>query len=171
MKTNKVVVLPYDKNWDIEFEKIKNELLYVLEDVTLGIEHIGSTAVKGVVAEPIIDIDVIIPTYDCFNIVIKRLKKIGYKYEENPEIKDRESFKYIGKLKLMEHNLYVCPRNSKELKRHIAFRNYLINNKKAIETYNDIKINAVKKFPNNINKYGEYKSVYIKDIYRKLHLL
>lgn len=171
MKTNKVVVLPYDKNWDIEFKKIKNELLYVLEDITIGIEHIGSTAVQGLYSKPIIDIDVIIPTYDCFNILIKRVNKIGYEYEGNLGINDRESFKYVGKRKLMNHNLYVCPRNSKELKRHIFFRNYLINNKNAMESYNDIKIKAAELFPDNIDKYIEYKSSYIEKIYKKFNLL
>ena len=76
MKTIEVVVLPYDKNWEFEFEKIKDELIKVLDDIAIGIEHVGNTSVKGVSSNPIINIDIIIPTYDCFNIVVKRLEKL-----------------------------------------------------------------------------------------------
>ena len=171
MKTNKVLVLPYDKNWQMEFEKIKDELIKVLDDVTIGIEHVGSTSVNGLAAKPIIDIDVIIPTYSCFNIVVKRLNKLGYKYEKKLSIKDRELFKYTGEMHLMTHNLYVCPRNSIELKRHIILRNYLRKNKEAMENYNSIKLKATELFPNNMDKYIEYKTSYIEEVYKKYNLL
>ena len=62
MKTSEVVVLPYDKNWEFEFEKIKDQLIKALDDIIIGIEHVGGTSVKGLVGNPIIDIDIIIPT-------------------------------------------------------------------------------------------------------------
>ncbi len=43
----KVVVVPYDNTWTAEFEKIKNELLQVLNGQIISIEHVGSTSVEG----------------------------------------------------------------------------------------------------------------------------
>ena len=55
MKTRKVIVLPYDKSWQSDFEKIKNEIEYTLGDLSIGIEHVGSTSVEGMSAKPCIE--------------------------------------------------------------------------------------------------------------------
>jgi len=56
MKTKAVIVVSYDPNWPLEFTKIKDSLAILRSDV-IAIEHIGSTAVEGLSAKPIIDID------------------------------------------------------------------------------------------------------------------
>ena len=55
-----VVVQLYDKTWSDDFVAIRDELNTVLKDLTLRIEHVGSTSVEGLSAKPIIDIDVVI---------------------------------------------------------------------------------------------------------------
>ena len=51
MKTKKVVVLPYDEAWQNEFEAIKDEIESAIGDVIVAIEHVGSTAVRGMSAK------------------------------------------------------------------------------------------------------------------------
>ena len=60
MKTRKVIVLPYDKDWKNDFEAIKKEIESVISDLIIGIEHVGSTSVEGMSAKPCIDLDVVI---------------------------------------------------------------------------------------------------------------
>ena len=124
MRTIKVVVLPYDEAWKSAFEKIKDEIEEAIGDLIIGIEHIGSTSVEGMSAKPCIDIDVIIEDYSVFHEVVSRLKKIGYIHEGDLGIKNREAFKYSGKEHLQKHHLYVCPKYSEELHRHITFKNF-----------------------------------------------
>lgn len=171
MKTKQVEVLPYDKKWRIEFEKIKNILIISLADIIIDVEHVGSTSVEGLASNPIIDIDIIIPTYNCFNIVLKQLKRLGYRYEENKSINDMRVFKYVGNDNLMEHNLFICSRGSKELKKHLALRTYLKENKDCLKKYNDIKLEAANLYPNNIETYIKLKSEYVEKIYKELNLL
>ncbi len=171
MKTSEVVVLPYYKNWEFEFEKIKDQLIKALDDIIIGIEHVGGTSVKGLVGNPIIDIDIIIPTYNCFNIVIKRLNRIGYTYKGSLKLEEIEAFKYTGTQSFMTHNLYVYTRKSKELKKQLLLRNYLNSNKEATENYSKIKIRASKLFPNDINKYREYKNLFILELCKEINLL
>ena len=57
---DKVLLVPYDKNWESEFIQVKNKLKEILSDNVLEICHIGSTAIKGMMAKPILDINVII---------------------------------------------------------------------------------------------------------------
>ncbi|MBN3555695.1 GrpB family protein [Fictibacillus nanhaiensis] len=47
----------YDDRWQNEFMAIKQVILHSLNDIVLGIEHIGSTAVKGLAAKPILDME------------------------------------------------------------------------------------------------------------------
>lgn len=94
----------------------------------IGVEHVGSTSVEGMSAKPCIDIDVIIKDYSAFDIIVSRLEMIGYIYEGNLGIEDREAFKYFNKPHLRTHHLYVCPQKSEELYRHITFRDFLRNN-------------------------------------------
>ena len=168
MKTNHVIIASYNHEWKKEFEKIKDEIISALGSLALSVEHVGSTAVEGLSAKPIIDIDVVIENSSKLNEVIDKLADIGYIHEGNLGIEDREAFGYENKNHLMLHHLYVCPKNSKELKRHIAFRDYLKNHPEDVKEYSKIKKQGAKLYPFDIEKYIEYKSDFIKRLYDKI---
>lgn len=170
MKTKRVIVVPYDSKWNDEFQKIKLYLGKALENTILAIEHVGSTSIEGLSAKPIIDIDVIIESYDKFEDVKSRMKNLGYYHEGDLGIKDREAFGYNEKHQFMTHHIYVCPRDSKEFKRHIVFRDYLRTHKEDREKYCEIKLEAAIKYPTDIDRYIETKSPCITEIYRKCGL-
>lgn len=164
-KIAKVVVLPYNKQWKDDFEKIKSEIVNAISDLIIGVEHVGSTSVEGMSAKPCIDIDVIIKDYSVFDTIVSKLEMIGYIYEGNLGIEDREAFKYLNKSHLLTHHLYVCPQESEELYRHISFRDFLRNNVDAVKKYSSVKETAARLFPNDIEKYMEYKSPCIEELY------
>ena len=166
MVTRNIIVLPYDTAWEKDFQVIRNELQEVLGKLALRIEHVGSTSVKDLSAKPIIDIDVVIRDYSLFNTVVSRLQKFGYHHEGNLGIVGREAFGYDGKSHLRRHHLYVCPERSPELKRHIAFRDYLRSHPEAVTEYSRIKEEAAALYPHDIEKYIGYKSPFIESIYR-----
>lgn len=166
MRTKKVIVVPYDKTWKSAFEEIKNEIESVIGDLIIGIEHVGSTSVEGLSAKPIIDIDVVIKDYSILDDVIDKLGAIGYIHEGNLGIEDREAFKYEDKPHLQNHHLYVCPQQSKELHRHITFRNFLRKNAEAAKRYGAVKEKAAQLFPDDIEQYIAYKSACIEELYK-----
>ena len=170
METKRVAVVPYDEAWKSAFEKIKNEIESVIGDMILGIEHVGSTSVIGLSAKPCIDIDVIIKDYSVFDEIVRKLGASGYIHEGDLGIKDREAFKYLNKPHLMLHHLYVCPQYSEELHRHITFRDFLRNNAEAVEKYSLVKKTAAELFPDDIEKYIEYKSFCIEELYMQCGL-
>ena len=170
MRTTRVEVVPYDDAWASAFTEIKNELENAVGDLIVGIEHVGSTSVEGLSAKPIIDIDIIIKDYSVFDAVVDRLNIIGYIHEGNLGINDREAFKYADKPHLQKHHLYVCPQHSKELHRHIIFRDFLRANPEAVKRYGAIKEKAAQLFPNDIEKYIEYKSTCIEEFYKMCDL-
>jgi len=165
MRTAKVLVLPYDRTWKSDFEEIKAEIENVIGDFIIGIEHVGSTSVEGMSAKPCIDLDVIIEDYSVFDTVVSKLESIGYIHEGDLGIKDREAFKYSDKPHLKTHHLYVCPQYSEELHRHMSFRDYLRSHPQAVRKYSSVKETAARMFPEDIDKYIEYKSPCIEEIY------
>ena len=165
MRTKRVVVVPYDEAWKNAFNEIKNEIEAEIGDLIIGIEHIGSTSVEGMSAKPCIDIDVVIKDYSVFNEIVGKLRTIGYIHEGNLGIKDREAFRYSNKPHLMIHHLYVCPHYSEELHRHITFRDFLRHNTEAVKKYSSVKEKAAELFPDDIDKYIEYKTPCIEELY------
>ena len=168
MGAKSVVVLPYDARWEQAFAQIRDELQEALGPLALSIEHVGSTSVRGLSAKPIIDIDVVIRDDAAFGAARAALEKIGYRHEGDLGIAGREAFKYDGKEHLQKHHLYVCPRDSKELKRHIAFRDYLRSHPEAARAYSRIKEEGAALWPDDMEKYIRHKSPLIEKIYREI---
>ena len=171
MRTAQVTVLPYDGAWKAAFEAIKMEIERAIGDLVIGIEHVGSTSVEGLSAKPCIDIDVVIEDYGVFEEVVRRLADIGYIHEGDLGIPDREAFCYSDKPHLMPHHLYVCPRYSRELHRHITFRDYLRSNPDAVKRYGAVKEEGARLFPDDIEGYIAHKTPCIEDLYRQCGLI
>ncbi len=169
MITKQVAVLPYNKAWKQSFIDIRAEIQDALGELALEIEHVGSTSVEGLSAKPIIDIDVVIKE-EMLDDVVTALKRIGYRHEGNLGIPGREAFKYDGKEHLQKHHLYVCPQDSAELRRHIAFRDYLRSHPEAVREYSCIKEEGASLYPLDMAKYIEHKSPFIERIYTEIRI-
>ena len=166
MKTRKVTVLKYDSLWKSSFEKIREEIEGAAGSLIIKTEHVGSTSVEGMSAKPCIDIDLVIKDYSDFEKLKEALSKIGYIHEGDLGIKDREAFRYDNKPHLTNHHLYVCPEYSKELRRHVIFRDFLRSNEKARKKYSKVKEEAAELYPYDIDKYIEHKSPCIEELYK-----
>ncbi len=170
MRTKRVVVEKWNPQWKYEYEKIVASLGKDIIYNSIKIEHVGSTSVEGLSAKPVIDLDIVIEK-DKFAIIKELLNKKGYEHEGDLGIEGREAFSYSGKEELMTHHLYVCPKDSKELFKHITFRNFLKNNPDLAAEYSKVKEKAAVLYPDDIDKYIEFKSEIIEKIYRKCRLL
>ncbi len=165
METKRVVVLPYDDVWHSDFLKIKEEIEDILGNLVITVEHIGSTSVPGLAAKPIIDLDVVIRDWEQFSEIVERLEASGYHHEGDLGIPGREAFCYENKPHFRTHHLYVCSEDSRELHRHIVFRDYLRAHPKVAKKYGKVKMSAAALFPDDVSKYMQYKSACIKEIY------
>lgn len=165
MRTKQVTVLSYDPQWEADFHAICRELEPVIGKYSLAIEHVGSTAVAGLAAKPIIDIDIVIRDRTELPAVIRQLATIGYHHEGDLGVADREAFYYEGKAHLQTHHLYVCTQSSQELHRHIAFRDYLRTHPEAVCQYSQIKLEAARLYPDDIDRYIAHKSPCIEALY------
>lgn len=171
MRTKKVTVQAWDPGWTQDFSAIRRELDAGLGELAVAIEHVGSTAVEGLAAKPIIDIDVVIREDMPLEAVITALAAMGYQHEGNLGIPEREAFRYDSKPHLRQHHLYVCRESSRELKRHIAFREGLRSHPEAAAEYGRVKLEAAALYPEDIDGYIAYKHDCIRKLYAQWKIL
>jgi GrpB-like predicted nucleotidyltransferase (UPF0157 family) len=132
-----VVVIDYDPRWVADFERLRERVASALGRLALDIQHVGSTAVPGLPAKPVIDMDVIIRSPEDLPRVIERLRVQGYEHKGDQGVAGRETFRWpSGEAR---HHLYVCLQGSDELRRHLMFRDYLRSHPEQALRYGDLK--------------------------------
>ena len=172
-----MLIQEYHEKWVEDFKAIESVINDALIDLTISIEHVGSTAVPKLAAKPIIDIDIVYGKDVSFEILKKKLEKIRYYHNGNQGIENREVFKrknWWSKHPILDtitHHLYACPVDSEELRRHILFRNYLIINETARIEYQQLKYEIAATANQDKKKYAALKEVkartFVNDILAK----
>jgi GrpB-like predicted nucleotidyltransferase (UPF0157 family) len=134
---NEVRICDYDPRWASFFARIEEELLAQLGPLVFAIEHVGSTAVPGLAAKPIIDVDLEISSVCQFPPVKERLEKFGYIHRGPCGVPDREAFRCV--IDLPAHHLYVCETYASPLREQLRFRNALRQNPELAGEYAALK--------------------------------
>ncbi len=156
---NPVIVVNYDPNWPELFRSLRKRIADALGGLAEAVEHVGSTAVPGLAAKPIIDIDALLAREAPLPRAIERLASLGYVYQGDLGIPERAAF--LPPSNQHPHHLYVCPPYSAEFRKHIAFRDYLRSHPKDAEAYADLKKALAERFRENRADYVAAKSEFV----------
>jgi GrpB-like predicted nucleotidyltransferase (UPF0157 family) len=163
------LVEKYNPEWPRWFEDIKAFLGEEVSQASIGIEHVGSTSIPGMVAKPIIDIIIVIEPERWEEIKVI-LEDRGYHYRGDQGIPEREVFRLkedTVKSPPPFHHLYVCPEPSLELKKETAFRDYLKENRADAERLSALKWELAEKYDNDKYPYMDSKDAMCKEITEK----
>lgn len=163
-----VVIVPYDDQWPKIFETEKSKILSALGDKNVVIKHIGSTAIPGLAAKPIIDIMIGITDLKTADDGIKPLEKIGYEYVPEFE-KDLPERRFLYKNSPLPHQNFHCHIVRKDgafWRQHLFFRDYLRKNPKVAAEYQQLKEKLAKQFL-DASHYCKAKSSFIQKILAK----
>ena len=133
----------------------------------ISVNHVGSTEVEGLASKPIIDIDVVVDSYNIFPAVKDNLSKIGFEHEGNLGVEGREAFKRTFMDDFMPYYMYVCPKNGKGHLEHIAFRDYLRNHPETMKAYGELKMKLAEQFRTDITAYVNAKHGFVQSILQK----
>jgi GrpB-like predicted nucleotidyltransferase (UPF0157 family) len=157
---NRVVeVVDYDPIWQKTFEAEKQLLLDAIGQNAVIIEHMGSTAVKGLPSKPVIDILVEVTSILDLEISSKKIQALGYIVKGENGITGRRYFQKGGNQR--SHHVHAFKTGDLNLIRHRAFKEYLIAHPMIATEYGKIKKNSVLNCKNNINIYMEHKNNFI----------
>ncbi|WP_165555931.1 GrpB family protein [Kribbella pittospori] len=117
-------VVEYDPQWPVWFAEIRSRLTPYLEGIPHTIEHVGSTAVPGLAAKPIIDVDVVVPAVDLVPPTVAAIVAAGYQHEGDLGIPGREAFTLPADA-AHHHHLYVVVEGNKAHLDHMLLRDHL----------------------------------------------
>ncbi len=83
---DRIIVVPYDPEWPRRFAELGGRLRAALGEVAVRIDHIGSTAVPGLAAKPIVDVQISVVSFEPLDGYRLPLERLGYVFRaENPE--------------------------------------------------------------------------------------
>jgi GrpB-like predicted nucleotidyltransferase (UPF0157 family) len=160
-----VIIVDYDPHWPQLFEELRAPVVAALGDLVLSVEHVGSTAVPGLAAKPIIDMDVVVPCDSDVPEAILRLAPLGYIHRGNLGVPGREAF--TSPAWKPAHHLYVCALDSDELRRHRSFRDYLLSHADDARAYETLKRTAALRFTDDRVAYNEAKSRFVAGVLQR----
>ncbi|MBI1813212.1 GrpB family protein [Candidatus Peregrinibacteria bacterium] len=159
-----IIIVPYSENWPASFAMEKKRLQDAIGNTIVAIEHIGSTAVPGLAAKPVIDIIAGVRSMQEADGLIRELKNLGYLYPEefNASLPDRRFFMHMNKKKTERtHHLHLISYQGKEWKEAIAFRNLLRGSHAVAEKYAALKKTLSLKYKNDREGYTSAKTAFI----------
>src|SRR6185436_686081 len=129
----------------------------ILGKTVLGLEHIGSTAIPGLTAKPIVDMLMAVQSLDEIKKIKRTLEKMGYEYRPEAGNKDQVLFAK-GPHENRTHYLHITTLNSPTWKQDLAFRDYLRNHQESCRAYEQLKIELAEEHADTRKLYTEGKS-------------
>lgn len=157
-----MVVVPYDPSWPAGFEQERVALAGIFPSSVATIEHIGSTAVTGLGAKPVIDIMLGV---DQLAVVVERaaaIEELGYEYvpEYESELPDRRYFRKPVQ-RPRTHHLHAVERGGEFWRRHLTFRDLLRANPDTAQDYYALKRRLSRHYGHDRDAYTEAKTKFI----------
>jgi GrpB-like predicted nucleotidyltransferase (UPF0157 family) len=163
--TTPVIIEDYDPRWPEQFELLCSRIAPALGTLAVAIEHVGSTAVPGLAAKPIIDIDVLLRSVADLSEAITLLASLGYQHQGNLGVPGREAFRPPPND--VPHHLYVHEPASREYSRHIMLRNHMRANPEDAQAYEQLKRALASEYRDDREAYSQAKTEFVEAILRR----
>lgn len=161
LRKGNVVLSPHSELWHQRFGEEELRLRHAMGARAVWIEHVGSTAVCGLSAKPIIDIAVAVKQAADAASSVSALKEIGYEYRGENGIRGRF---YFVKGAPRTHHLHVVEMDSELWRNHLLFRDYLRMHNGAVHEYERLKRRLALEYPTDREAYTEGKASFICEV-------
>lgn len=161
-----VFLVPWTQEWEEEFLK---EIVLIEERIgayLIAVHHIGSTAVPGLSAKPILDIAIELEHFEDGLHCVSPLEALGYRYRGTNVLPDRH---YFNKGEPRTHQIHMYEKGNKYLLEQLQFRDYLRRNEKARVEYENLKIRLSDKNKHDKHQYADDKTEFVRSILRKMN--
>lgn len=163
--TGPIIIEDYNPFWPERFQMLRSRIAAALGPLATAIEHVGSTAVPGLAAKPVIDIDILLRSPADLPVAIEKLFALGYQHEGDLGMPGREAFR--APLHDVPHHLYACSPDSGEYARHIAFRDYLRSHRDDADAYAKLKRKLAQQYRTDREAYTKAKGEFINTVLQR----
>ncbi len=158
---------PHAEAWHRLFAEEEARLREAVGEYVVAFEHVGSTAVCGLSAKPIIDIAAAVRGAADAGRCVGPLEGIGYEYRGENGIAGRF---YFVRGEPRTHHLHVVELGGEFWESHLAFRDYLRTHREAADEYDRLKRGLASKYPGDRGAYTEGKAAFIEGVLKKAGL-
>lgn len=155
-----VTVVPYDPRWVDEFNAASQEIHDTIGSKVIAVHHVGSTAVPGLCAKPILDILVSVADFTKALESVPELATLGYEFRPNEEIPDRHYFRR-RRSNHRTHHLSLAEPSSHYHTVTLAFRDALRASVDDARRYCELKLDLARRFPCDREAYIAGKSDFV----------
>jgi len=159
-----VEIVPYDPKWASVFTETKALLRELLGGCVMAVEHVGSTALPGLAAKPILDVDVILSSVRSVPDASAILISAGFEPRGNRY--DDDVWAFLSNRPSPQLRVYLCPPSNQTHERRILFRDYLRQHDGVAFAYAALKRRLAEQFPYDGDRYTSEKSAFISEIVR-----
>lgn len=160
-----ILIVEYDPQWPILFEQEKERIVGALGSTILMVEHLGSTAVPGLAAKPVIDIAVGIRSFVTSALLISPIERLGYVYDPALErLFPERRFFWKGTPIVHTYHLHLAEADHPVLHRPLQFRDYLRKHSATAEEYAALKKELAKRCGQDIDAYVAGKTALIEKV-------
>jgi len=159
-----VLIVDYDPQWPTLFGKEKDLILRVVGQKVIALEHIGSTAVPGLGAKPIIDMMAGVTQSKDADECLPPLDRIGYT-DVTPQLGNPDWYYCLAKhYHNVGYHLHLVRYMSDHWKKHLVFRDYLRKHSDVAEQYHRLKKELSSKYGSDRVRYTEAKTSFIESV-------
>jgi GrpB-like predicted nucleotidyltransferase (UPF0157 family) len=161
-----VVIADYDPRWPAQYEREAALIRGALGHLLLGVEHVGSTAVPGLGAKPIIDMMAGVRSVAEGELCVAPLEALGYFHKGLDEIPDHRYFRKPVQGK-RTHQIHMVPLGGDFWRRHLLFRDYLCAHPDAARDYYELKLRLAERHHRDRLAYTDAKTDFIEAVLAK----
>ncbi|MBB3309638.1 GrpB-like predicted nucleotidyltransferase (UPF0157 family) [Rhizobium sp. BK196] len=152
----------FDPSWKNDFTAAEVLLRATLGKFVVSVDHIGSTAVPGLAAKPIIDINITTSSLNDVPDASVELIKLGFEPRGNRY--DDDVLAFLWKCRMPQIRVYLCPPSNQTHERRMLFRDYLRQHDEVATAYAVLKRRLANQFPYDGDRYTSEKSAFVSDI-------
>jgi len=163
----KVEVVPPNPVWREDFEVESKHIALVMGENIVAIHHIGSTAIPGIYAKPVIDFLIEVKDIAKTDEQNAAMAAIGYEAMGEFGLPSRRYFRKERSPGIRTHNVHTYGVGSPEINRHLAFRDYMIVHPEVAQQYSELKRELAKQYPQDIEGYMDGKDEFVKKTEKK----
>jgi GrpB-like predicted nucleotidyltransferase (UPF0157 family) len=165
--TREVKVVPYDSDWPRLYQLEVVRLREALGNEIVSVSHIGSTAIPGMSAKPIIDVLLEVMTISKLDDYNEVMMELGYTPKGEFGIPGRRYFSRNDSNNIRTHHVHAFQTGNMGLIRHLAFRDYMIAHPEDADKYAQLKIELAEAFQWDIDGYCDGKDSYVSEMEEK----
>jgi GrpB-like predicted nucleotidyltransferase (UPF0157 family) len=164
LATSEVRLVPYDPDWKALGAQECTTVRALLGDMAIDVLHVGSTAVPGMAAKPILDIVAAVADDVAIDEVVGRLCATGAYGYEGDRGEDGGLLLVRGTGELRTVHLHVVGTGSQAWVDYRRFRSLLVNDDAARRRYESVKYQLAQHYPHDRRAYTQAKAVVIREL-------